>query len=210
MLISHQYRFVFLKTHKTAGTSTEIFFEQYCFPELQESHYRQCTINENAVVGCRGKVQFAGKPFYNHMNATLLSRRLGQTTFQEYTKIANIRNPFDLMVSSYLFHDIQIPFKKWIMSKRPVYKEKKFWDTILFMNGQMIVDEIIRFESLAEDIGRVREKIGLPEPTRPLNHYKKTSDAREGRSYTDYYDKDTRRVVEEIFKPYLERFGYSF
>lgn len=211
MLISHEYHFVFLKTHKTAGTSTEVFFEQYCFPELEESHSRECTINDKAVVGARGKgVQYRNKPFYNHMVASLLSRRLGRDKFDTYTKIANIRNPFDLMVSSYTFHGIRKPFKTWIMERKPVYDEKQFWDTILFMDGRMVIDEIIRFESLAEDIERVRQRLGLPEPTRPLNHYKNSSGLRRGRSYTDYYDDNTRQVVEEIFAPYLEMFAYSF
>lgn len=211
MLISHHYRFIYLKTHKTAGTSTEIFLEQYCFPELQESHSRECTVNEHAIVGARWQhVQYKNIPFYNHMASQLVLHRIGRDTFEKYTKIANIRNPFDLMVSNYLFNRIRLPFKNWIMSKTPVYNEKVFWDTILFLEGRMIIDKIIRYESLAEDIERVRQDLGLPKPTRPLNHYKKTSDARRGRSYADYYDDNTRSVVEEIFAPYLTMFGYSF
>lgn len=33
MLISHRKRFIFTKTAKTAGTSVESYFEQYCMPE---------------------------------------------------------------------------------------------------------------------------------------------------------------------------------
>ena len=30
MIISHKYKFIFIKTYKTAGTSIEIFLSQYC------------------------------------------------------------------------------------------------------------------------------------------------------------------------------------
>jgi hypothetical protein len=42
MLISHRYRFICTKTVKTAGTSVENFFEEFCMPEGEwtESHGR--------------------------------------------------------------------------------------------------------------------------------------------------------------------------
>ena len=30
MIISHKYKFIFIKTRKTAGTSMEIYLSQYC------------------------------------------------------------------------------------------------------------------------------------------------------------------------------------
>lgn len=33
MILSHQHRFIFLKTNKTAGTSIEIALSQFCGPD---------------------------------------------------------------------------------------------------------------------------------------------------------------------------------
>ena len=33
MIISHKYRFIFVKTLKTAGTSIEVFLSQHCGPD---------------------------------------------------------------------------------------------------------------------------------------------------------------------------------
>ena len=208
MLVSHVYQFIFLKNSKTAGTSTEVFFEQFCFPELEESHSRACTITPDAIVGSRmfGMQQ----AYYNHMPARRIMKCIGKERFARYTKIANIRNPFDAMVSSYYWNKIRIPFRDWVCNRLPIIAERDSWNSILFVNGEFIIDEIIRYETLADDIERVRQKLGLPEPTRPLNHYKKTSDARCGKHYSEYYDQETRQIVEDVFKEYLERFGYTF
>ncbi len=32
MLVSHRHQFIYTKTHKTASTSVEAYFERFCFP----------------------------------------------------------------------------------------------------------------------------------------------------------------------------------
>ena len=43
MLISHKYKFIYLKTIKTASTSVEAYFERFCMPEndYELSHDRE-------------------------------------------------------------------------------------------------------------------------------------------------------------------------
>ena len=59
MLISHRKKFIFMKTVKTAGTSTESYFEQYCMPdgEWQQSHGRDEYATKTGIIGCNGHLK---------------------------------------------------------------------------------------------------------------------------------------------------------
>ena len=54
MLVSHLYKFIFIKSLKTAGTSTEVFLEQYCISDIEESHWRGAIATEEGIIGKRG------------------------------------------------------------------------------------------------------------------------------------------------------------
>ena len=53
MLISHRKQFIFTKTVKTAGTSVESYFEQFCKPdgEWQESHAHEEYVSKSGIIG---------------------------------------------------------------------------------------------------------------------------------------------------------------
>lgn len=41
MLISHKYKFIFLKAFKVSGTSTESFLERYCLSDEDKKNMYQ-------------------------------------------------------------------------------------------------------------------------------------------------------------------------
>jgi hypothetical protein len=73
------------------------------------------------------------------------------------------------------------------------------------INDEVVADRIVRFEHLSEDLGEVLQSIGLPSAT-ALPHAKKTS----GSSHRDWYTDDERRLVERLYGPEIERFGFCF
>ena len=57
MIISHKHKYIFVKTSKVAGTSTEMFFEQMSFSKGQPQHGHSEIINEDGIVGHRGDLK---------------------------------------------------------------------------------------------------------------------------------------------------------
>lgn len=123
MIISHQYRFIFIKTEKTAGTSIELALARICGPEdvitplvhqsdraLRDSlgpEYRQ---EQNYFIPWRywtpldfaRAIRKGRRPeFYNHIGASEIRRFVAPEVWQNYYKFCVERNPWDKVVSKY-------------------------------------------------------------------------------------------------------------
>jgi hypothetical protein len=220
MLVSHLYKFIFLKSLKTAGTSTEVFLEQYCISNIEESHKRGAIATEEGIIGKRGKKGTsltAYGDYWNHMKASVLRDSLGGETFDNYTKVINVRNPFDMLVSNYFFKPfynvysggVTLTFKEFIMTTNIVSELNDKHKRFMFINGNFIIDEVIRYENLENDINGLISKLEMPTSNRSLGHYKKSNN-RDDSHYSSMYDSETISFVEEGMKEYLERFNYKF
>jgi len=75
------------------------------------------------------------------------------------------------------------------------------------LDGQTAVSRILRFENLAEDIGRLAADTSL-QGQPPIRNTSPTP--RSPHAYRSHYDEPTRRIVEDWFAPTLQRFGYRF
>jgi hypothetical protein len=85
---------------------------------------------------------------------------------------------------------------------RPVTRPQH---TILYdVNGRLIVDYLIRFESLQQDFNRVCDLIGKPRSALPHAN----QGARE--HYARYFDEESRRTFLEFFWKDVELFGYAY
>jgi hypothetical protein len=113
MLVSHRKHFIFTKTLKTAGTSVESYFEQYCMPhrEWQESHLRDEYISESGIIGYRGR-SVSGSTWYNHMSAKKIRELIGQDIWDRYFKFTVVRNPFDKLISGFYFKQYNKQYKQ--------------------------------------------------------------------------------------------------
>lgn len=222
MLVSHRYRFIFLKSVKTAGTSVESHFEKYCYPhgEWKPSHYTEEYINlETGIVGYRGLNRTSEHKFYNHMPASQLRSSLGQDIWNSYFKFTVVRNPFDRLVS-YFYHvemarksnykampggDVA-KFRRWLRTTGGVSDKH-----IYTIGDRLAVDNVIRFESLKDSIGLIRNKLDLPsiDGDFALPNYK--SEFRPKNMTADlFYDDEHAAIVQRNFNWELQEFGYGF
>ena len=71
-------------------------------------------------------------------------------------------------------------------------------------------NEVIRYESLQNDIDGLISKLDMPPSQRSLGYYKKSKRRDDSVHYSIMYDSETREFVEEGMKDYLERFDYKF
>ena len=140
-------------------------------------------------------------------------------------KFVMVRNPFDWQVSTYQYilqapaHDFHTlvsamsltEYLRWYGEK---IREPRFYGTNAYASqsefidddqGNQIVDMVLRFEELPDCIHQFRGKLGLPPAEMPhINITQRKPD------YREYYDDESRELVERIFAEDLERFGYGF
>ena len=69
------------------------------------------------------------------------------------------------------------------------------------------MDDVVRYENLAEDVERVAERLGVePLPLRRIHAAHRTTSLH----YTDYYDDASRRYVAGLFADEIAHFGWQF
>lgn len=162
------------------------------------------------------------KDLYNHYTAFELREILGAETFGSMFKFCFVRNPWDKVVSEFRFRiwtcqnelTPEADFAEWVrlayVDRDPRYCDwpKMFLPQLEWMTdetGRIAVDFIGRFENLQADFDTVCDAIRMDR--RPLPHKNRS---RESRGYRSYYDSETKNIVERIFKPDIEFFGYEF
>jgi len=227
VLISHIYKFIYLKNYKVAGSSIEALLGQYCIdPQLKSSYSfndtREMEVSSYGVLGSRFGldgdrtiVKATKDEWFNHMNASDLKTKTGDTMFDEYIKICGVRNPYDVMVSSY-FWDIylgfiskDVDFKTYCMKKFQKNYNRNNKSRIL-LNGKEVCQYYIRYEHLEEDLIMVFNKLGITNYDLDELPYHKSGIRPTDKPYQEYYDDETRNFVYKLFKDEIELFHYTF
>jgi hypothetical protein len=122
VIVSHRHKFVFVKTHKTAGSSLEVALARECGDDDVVSH-----MEDNIASGIprnygptsrlgpaynRHKLlrkivhrhsPLLGAYYYEHMPAWRIRELLGEARWAEYFCFCFERNPWDKVVSYYLW-----------------------------------------------------------------------------------------------------------
>lgn len=222
MLVSHRYRFIFLKTRKTAGSSVELAFEPYARPEGWTPPEGDVTfateqmVSEAGIVGARSREPKMGADYIDHMTARSLRLRLSRRVWNGYFKFCTIRNPWDKTVS--FFHHahkhlrdepprtLARRFRRWLQTGH--YERVKDLP-IAWIGGRPVTDGFIRYHRLEEDAAAVAEHLGIPEPLRIGGVHTQYRD-KDRMSYVDYYEDDTRELVAKSFADEIAHFGWTF
>jgi hypothetical protein len=230
MIISHRHRFIFIKTHKTAGSSLEVALARECAADDIVSHMEDNlstgvprnygpTSRLGALYGRSRLLRkllhrhspLLGAYYYEHMPAWRVRELLGSATWEAYFCFCVERNPWDKVVSYYLWkrHGQQrrMPaFRDWVLEK----SHRLPADSTLYCDdtGALLVDRVFQFRDLPAALQQLREQIGLQLPE-PLPR-EKAAVAPRRRPYTDYYDDDTRERVARLFAREITLFGYRF
>jgi hypothetical protein len=131
MVISHQFKFIFIKTAKTAGTSIEVFLSGVCdpkdiftpFSQPEDAHIPrnyQGLFNPIPELITRMKISghFRGagfrstildflskRRFYHHIPGWQIRERIKKRKWEEYFKFCVERNPWDKVVSGWNWYN---------------------------------------------------------------------------------------------------------
>ena len=191
MIINHEYGFIFVKTRKTAGTSIEYLLASLCedgdtvtpiFPHVNGFVPRnyQGFFNPFSELGVQpfGNMRSVGsrwirrQRFFSHMPARLIQARIDADVWNSYFKFTVERHPYDKVVSHYSWlrytGRIADNFDSYIHSSRlpvdhPLYVDHQ---------NQILVDRIISFETMEEDLRDVLNYLNVPDLKRVLPHTK--------------------------------------
>ncbi len=230
MIVSHEHKFIFLKTKKTAGTSIELALSGLCGDADIITPLTQ--IDEALREGRRGAQNWRrhswwGSPrpffkrrflkftavdygFYNHMPAERARALLNDDKlWRSYFKFAFDRNPWDRQVSWYHHRyrrkAVPPPFAAFI-ERDPRARLNNY--EIYSIGGDVAVDFVGRFETLEADLAHALAQVGLKldEALPRAKTTFRTSD----KPYRDYYDDETREIVGTWYQREIKLLGYTF
>tara|TARA_Y100000389_G_scaffold194835_1_gene225372 strand:+ start:151 stop:798 length:648 start_codon:yes stop_codon:yes gene_type:complete len=211
VLISHKYKFIYIKNKKVAGTSVESFFGKYCQDPDKNYEYTDKTdelIDAFGIIGARSGGKKNGKningAWGGHKSAALIKKDLGNDLFDNYLKFCVIRNPYDKIVSKYFWKESPETFKDFA---RHVNVNNMFIHSI---DGKSVCDYYIRYETLEEDIIKLCKKLGIEDYDIKNLPKHKTKQRKNKGHYSKFYDEETRKLVYKNHRKEFELFGYKF
>ena len=229
MILSHKYKFIFIKTAKTAGTSIEVFLSKHCGatdiltpiePPVEGHQPRNHlgVINPLPEILERpGKVFSAlrhsittREKFYNHMPASEVRTRVPASVWNSYFKFCVERNPWDKVLSHYHMHaareDGSLSLDEYLARGRFPINYFRYTDR---GGRKIILDRVLRYETLIAGLGEVFSQLNIPFAG-TLNVRAKSQDRSDRRPYQQVFNDEQRQIVEKAFAREIELHNYRF
>lgn len=188
MLLCHQYKFIFLKTQKTAGTSVEIALSQVMskgdivtplsrrWPWPSEDEKTRQSLGHQGPTNClaslrdytaidawqliaKGKLK---KIFYQHMPASEVKSKIPEPLWNDYIKISIERNPFDRAISTYYWRTRKssspIDINYYIQTCPAIHLSN--WN-VYTIEDKNVTNFMLRYENLSDDLKHLSEALNI-------------------------------------------------
>ena len=234
-IVSHRYKFIFLKTHKTAGTS----IEQWIAPHLSwrdliatapENRIAPVSFlsSPNAVSRWRRPEKAVknaiwrtlGRPtgfgLRQHMAAADVRALIGEPTWSSYYKFCIERDPWNRIISLWRWRQARFRSKVSLDGFLDLIEEGAKIELVanasnryIYMIGDDVAaDKVAKFENLHTELADFAEKVGLPAAIGDLPRRKARA-----RGKDDGVHILTDRQIERIGQLHareIELFGWRF
>jgi len=202
MILSHEYRFIFVKTLKTAGTSIEVFLSKYrgqndiltpILPHVEPHRPRN------------------HEGYFNHMPAHEIRGRVGSDLWNGYFKFCVERNPWDKALSYYHMMNHRqggtLAFDQFLSGTNfpinyPIYTEPS-------APSRLLVDRVLHYESLDAELAIIFDQLGIPFDG-SLGVNAKSEYRKDRRHYREVYTREQAERVGKIFEVECSLHGYEF
>ncbi len=204
MIISHKLKVIYIRVQKTASTSFEMALSKYCGPEdvITKLGRGQDEIRESlGYCGEQNIKEGRYRKYKQHNHATVMKNNVPIDIWESYTKIANIRNPYDKMISKYYDEyrktkkEAMPVFAEWIERRAEVSGWlASFLYAPIHIDGKLVIDFCIRYEHLIEDIKELETKIACPGLSKEIQKY----------SFQSEHKPDQKASLYEIYSKYPE------
>jgi len=229
MILSHKYKFIFIKTAKTAGTSIEVFLTNLCGPKdivtpivppvegHQPRNYEGLINPIPEILQRPGKIVSvlqhtinSREKFYNHMPASEVRNRVPADVWNSYLKFCVERNPWDKVLSHYHMHAAReggsLSLDEYLARGRFPINYFRYTDC---SGRKIIVDRVLRYENLLPELGEVFSQLNIPFDG-ALGVAAKSEYRSDRRPYQEIFNEEQRKIVEEAFAKEIELHGYRF
>lgn len=230
MILSHKYRFIYIKTYKTASTSIEAALSEVCGPddiitpasEPLMAH-RKGRVAQNyrldhpsvpkrplwrRVLNRPERHYHPSVGFYEHMPAWRVKAYVGDDVWNDYFKFTFERNPWDRQVSWYLYKTkskhSRPSFDAFNADKSKAYVEN--FD-LYSIDDQVCVDMVGTYENLNQDFKKILKKIDL---AGKITLPKVNVSPEPGKDYRGYFNADSRQLMADWYAREIAVFGYTF
>ncbi len=160
------------------------------------------------------------KKFHHHIPARKIKNRVPKEVWEDYLKFTVVRNPWEKVISGWFYYkkhfNEKIPLDQYLSFCERRMSQKIRGTGICPYNlynytnpdtGEIMVDEVIRYENLNDELLRVLERVGI-DSNDGLNVYAKKSSRK--KKYTEFYDDKLRVRVGRLFREEIELHNYSF
>jgi|ETNvirnome_2_300_1030623.scaffolds.fasta_scaffold02220_3 hypothetical protein len=198
-MISHKNKFIFIHIPKTGGTSVERAL-------LENEGIKWPTKHPGPLDALPDEICREYMLRFNSMQHYPLGK-FEATLQKKYYAFTFVRNPWDNVASEYHYSSTlglnKCSFEKYVEYLDRVHRyEFHLKPQIEFINEN--INFVGRFENLQEDFDKACTAIGVP--SRKLS----CENTSIHKPYWEYYNEDTKRIVEEKYKKDIEYFGYNF
>jgi hypothetical protein len=196
MIISHEYKFIFIKTRKTAGSS----IEKILLENLKGTDY---------IFGGMPpeKMDPINAPYCEHKGYKWISKNYPKE-WDNYFTFAVERNPWDRLVSAYFWYKkikpvkVKRGFEGFIKSnKLASYNDWQLYGD----NNGIQISRLINYSSLNVEL----LSIDIPY-NGELNSVFLKNDTREIQNYREMYNEECKDIVSREFKNQIKYFNYTF
>jgi len=211
---------IWIRQPKTAGTSLkwsllygnrqvddEIKNDPNLFNEIKEGLYLTIKPSDSKIVMIE-----TNRPYESE--AVTAFRENYPDFFSSAWKFTFVRNPWDKYVSAwmYLKSTRDLPFEDVV--RNPPRKEdceedynhmtRPQIDVIQDAEGNLLVDEIFKFEDMRNAIQIISKRTGIPISPMPMLR------STDHEHYRKYYKTETKEIIARRYGIEIELFGYTF
>jgi len=228
MIISHKNKVIYIRLQKVASTSFEAAFSKYCGPKdiitrLGKPHDQLREDLGYASEQNVGKKEKKKKRmFHQHIPANKIKGLIPADVWNNYLKIATIRNPYDWIISQYygihlhyeknrdrFNHKGKLTFEEFVVGRINRIIRKLY--APIHIKGKSVIDFYIRYEHLTEDIKQLETKIDCPGLSETMQRFSFNSKFRPKKaSLAEMYDKypKAKLAIDELLQENLDKYDF--